>query len=73
MAQRNYKKEYKEYHGKPKQIKRRSSRNHARKIMKKLMGAKINGKDIHHKDGNPLNNKKNNLKIMSKKINRGKK
>ena len=41
--------------------------------MIKLMGAKINGKDIHHKDGNPLNNKKNNLKIMSKKINRGKK
>ena len=31
---RDYKKEYKNYHSKPKQIKNRSSRNKARKIMK---------------------------------------
>ena len=55
---RNYKKEYKNYHSKPKQIKNRSSRNKARKIMKKLRGAKaIKGKDIDHKNGNPRDNR----------------
>jgi hypothetical protein len=41
--------------------------------MKKKLGAKINGKDIDHKDGNPRNNSKGNLRIMSKSANRSKK
>jgi len=32
---------------------------------------KGDGKDVHHKDGNALNNKKKNLKVVSKKKNRG--
>jgi len=70
---RDYKSEYKNYHGKPEQIKNRASRNLARRLMKKKLGAKINGKDIDHKDGNPRNNSKSNLRIMSKSANRSKK
>ena len=71
---RDYKKEYKNYHSKPKQIKNRSSRNKARKIMKKLRGAKtIRGKDIDHKNGNPRDNRIKNLSVRSIKLNRGKK
>ena len=31
---------------------------------------KGDGKDVHHKDGNALNNKKKNLKVVSKQKNR---
>ena len=48
-------------------------RNKARRIMKKTLGSKINGKDIHHKDKNPLNNLRKNLSVTTKKYNRGKK
>lgn len=51
---RNYRKEYKEYHGKKDQRDNRSSRNKARRRMTKLLGKKaVNGKDVDHKDGNP--------------------
>ena len=66
---RNYKKEYKNYHGKPKQIKRRDSRNAARNILKKK-GVNVKGKDVAHKNGNPLDNKTSNLKVVSKSKNR---
>ena len=68
-SKRNYKKEYKNYHGKPKQIKRRDSRNAARNILKKK-GVNIKGKDVAHKNGNPLDNKTSNLKVVSKSKNR---
>ena len=71
---RNYKKEYKNYHSKPKQIKNRSGRNKARAIMKKLRGLKaIRGKDIDHINGNPTDNRIKNLRVRSKKLNRAKK
>lgn len=69
---RNYAREYKNYHSKKQQIKKRSSRNKARRIMKDVYGTKLKGKDVHHKDGNPLNNSKKNLRVTSKKYNRGK-
>jgi hypothetical protein len=59
---RDYKKEYKDYHGKPSQIKRRSSRNKARR----KVGAP-KGKDVHHKDGNPNNNSRSNLSLRTPK------
>ena len=68
-SKRNYKKEYKNYHGKPKQIKRRDSRNAARNILKKK-GVSVKGKDVAHKNGNPLDNKTSNLKVVSKSKNR---
>ena len=65
--ERNYKKEYANYQGKPEQIARRSSRNKARR----LMGDKdIKGMDVGHKDNNPLNNDPKNLKIEDPSKNR---
>ena len=62
-----YKKEYDNYQGKPEQIERRSSRNKARR----LMGDKaIKGKDVGHKDNNPLNNDPKNLKMEDPSKNR---
>ena len=68
---RNYRKEYDNYHSRPKQRKNRSSRVLARRIMKKRLGVKrIKGKDVDHKDGNPRNNSRSNLRIRSKSSNR---
>lgn len=66
---RNYRKEYDSYHAKPSQRKRRSSRNKARRKMA-ANGAKLLGLDVDHRDGNPLNNKRSNLRAVSKKRNR---
>ena len=68
---RDYKKEYKNYHSKPKQKKNRAGRNKARSIMKKLRGQKaIKGKDIDHKNGNPRDNSKGNLRVIGRAANR---
>ena len=69
---RNYRHEYDSYHGKPKQIKRRTARNAARALMIASGRAKKgDGKDVHHRDGNPANNAPSNLRLMSKAKNRG--
>ena len=63
---RDYKKEYKRDQSSAKQRKRRSNRNKARR----RMGLKVGDKrQVHHKDGNPSNNKRSNLKLMSRKKN----
>ena len=67
---RNYKSEYKNYHSKPKQKKNRASRNGARRIMKKKLGSSILGRDVDHKDRNPRNNSRSNLRVRSKSSNR---
>ena len=65
--ERNYKKEYANYQGRPEQIARRSSRNKARR----LMGDKaVKGMDVGHKDNNPLNNDPKNLKMEDPSTNR---
>jgi hypothetical protein len=74
MAKRNrdYAKEYREYHSKPEQKKRRASRNAARRLMiQKGKARKGDGKDVDHKNRNPLNNSPSNLRITSRKKNRG--
>ena len=59
IAERNYKKEYANYQGKPEQIERRSSRNKARRAM----GDKtVKGMDVGHKDNDPMNNDPKNLR-----------
>ena len=67
---RDYGSEYKNYHSKPEQKKRRAGRNLARSIMKRRLGSKINGKDIDHRDRNPNNNSLTNLSVKSKSKNR---
>jgi len=59
LDERNYAKEYQNYHSRPEQIANRSSRNKARRIM----GDKTKiGMDVGHKDNNPLNNDPKNLR-----------
>ncbi len=70
---RDYKKEYAQYQGKPEQIKHRSNRNKARRLMIKKHGkAAVKGKDIDHSNGNPMDNNPKNLKITSVHYNRAK-
>ena len=68
---RDYKKEYANYQGKPTQVKKRASRNTARATLAKGGAVKKgDGKDVHHKDGNPKNNKRSNLAVTTKAKNR---
>ena len=69
---RNYRKEYDNYHSKPEQRANRSSRNKARRKMKKA-GYDVFGRDVDHKNGNPRDNSMSNLSIKSKSSNRSKK
>ena len=70
---RDYDKEYKRYQGKPEQVKRRSMRNQARRIMTKIHGKKaMKDMDVDHIDGNPFNNSISNLRLLPKQINRSK-
>ena len=68
---RNYSKEYKNYHSKPKQKKRRAQRNSARRKMTKAGKVrKGDGKDVHHRNRNTKDNRAKNLAVVSKRQNR---
>lgn len=70
-AKRNYKKEYANYHSSDAQKKRRAARNTARRTMAAAGKVKKgDGKDVDHKNGNPKDNKKSNLKAKPKSVNR---
>ena len=73
MKLRNYRKEYDGYHGTPKQRKRRSKRNMARRLMK-LAGRvrKGDGQEVDHKGGVQAGNGRGNLQVMTRKANREK-
>jgi hypothetical protein len=68
--QRNYKKEYENYHSSEEQKKDRAGRNGARRMLKKKYGNSLLGKDVDHKDRNPRNNSISNLRLQSKSANR---
>jgi hypothetical protein len=71
--ERDYKQEYKSYHGKPEQIAARASRNSARAAeVKAGRVRKGDGKEVDHKDGNPMNNAKSNRQILTRTANRRK-
>lgn len=59
------------YNSKPEQIKRRASRNKARRQMIAAGKAhKGDGKDVGHKNGNPMDDRMSNYKMQSKHSNR---
>ena len=68
LDERNYAKEYANYHSKPEQIANRSSRNKARRIVAKEND--VDGMDVGHADNNPLNNDPANLRIENPSDNR---
>jgi len=69
---RDYAKEYREYHGTPEQIAKRSKRVLARRAYEKVHGDQT-GKDIDHKKPlrNGGSNALSNLRATSVKKNRG--
>ena len=69
---RDYAVEYREYHSKPKQIKRRAGRNAARrKMVKAGLASKGAGRDVNHRNRNARDNRASNLSVTSQKKNRG--
>lgn len=70
-AKRNYRQEYDRYHASPAQRKANNARHRARYALEQGgVVKKGDGMDVHHKDGNPNNNKRSNLKVVPKSTNR---
>ena len=68
---RNYKKEYSNYQGTATHKKNRASRNAARNALKKVgVVKKGDGKDVNHRNGNPRDNSRKNLSVITKRANR---
>lgn len=67
---RNYKREYLATQGTEKGKKDRAARNKARREMEKAGKVrKGDGKQVDHKDFNPRNNSKSNIRVISQKAN----
>ncbi len=66
---RNYKKEYRDFHGKPDQIKKRSMRNTARRLLSPGRGKEVDHIKPLSKGGT---NSKKNLRVTSRSKNRRK-
>lgn len=60
-----------EYQARPEQVKKRVTRNAARRLAIKKHGKKaLKGKDVHHVRGTKAGNGSSNLKIISRSKNR---
>ena len=71
LDERNYRKEYDNYHAQPEQREKNAARLRARRLMVKNGKVKpFDDMDVHHKDNNPLNNEEENLEVTTKKWNR---
>lgn len=71
MATKARQKAQAKYNSKPAQKKRRAGRNQARRLaIKEGRAKKGDGKDVAHKNNNPLDNRKSNRAIQSKAKNR---
>lgn len=72
-ALRDYKEEYRKYQSSTKAKKDRASRNKVRRqALREGRVHKGDGKEIDHRDSNPRNNAKSNLRVVSRYTNRSK-
>lgn len=63
--------DYEKYHASPRMKKERALRNkNRREFEKKGIVRKGDGKEIDHKDGNPKDNARKNLRVVSRHTNR---
>lgn len=69
---RNYAAEYKDYHGKPKQIANRATRNAAVAKLGRKGKSSSDGKEVDHKRGVEAGNSRSNLAVVKKLTNRRK-
>lgn len=68
---RDYRAEYDRYQGTPEQRKKNDSRKKARRVMEaKGKVRKGDGKDVDHKNMNPLHNNPKNLRVTTPRANR---
>lgn len=68
---RNYRREYDSYHAKPSSKKDRASRNKVRRAAEREgRVSKGDGKDVDHRNGNPRDNRRSNLRVISRSANR---
>ena len=73
MSKRNYENELK-WQATPEQRKRRAKRNAARRrLMREGKVKRGDNLDVDHKDGNPNNNSRGNLRVLPRSVNRSKK
>lgn len=71
---RDYRHEYDKFHSSTKSKKDRASRNKVRRDAERDgRVSKGDGKDIDHRNGNPRDNRRSNLRVVSKSANRRKK
>lgn len=71
---RNYRREYDKFHSSPSAKRDRASRNAARRDAERRGAVrKGDGRDIDHKNGNPRDNRRSNLRVTSRSANRGRK
>ena len=71
---RDYRREYENYDSREDVKKRRAARNKARRFLEREGRVhKGDGKDVDHRDGNPHNNGKSNLRVMDASANRSRK
>jgi len=71
---RNYRYEYLKHQSSTAAKKDRASRNAARRdAVKRGLVRKGDGKDIDHRNGNPRDNRRSNLRVTSRSANRSRK
>lgn len=70
-TKRNYVKENTNYKARPEQIAKRVKRNAARRAMeRKGLVRKGDNRDVDHKNGNAMDNRPSNLRVVASKRNR---